>query len=101
MSYPALESLFDDVERTPARVCVYMAIRPPYLSHAAPTPIKVAAVAARARVSTSSAGDALAWLIRRGYLFVHSRDRRGMPSVTLAWALPGAANTDDFQNRTA
>jgi hypothetical protein len=90
--YPAYAAFFADPERTVARICVWMALQPPFLSHnpAAPVETKVAVIQHRARVSTRSVVDALAWLERKGYVVVHGRDRRGTPSLSLAWALPNA-----------
>lgn len=88
MSYPAFTSFFADPERTTARICVYMALQPPFLSHAKPHDVKISVAQSRARVSTRSVIDALAWLERRGYVVVHGRDSRGTPSISLAWALP-------------
>jgi hypothetical protein len=88
MSYPAFSAFFDDPERTTARICVYMALQPPFLSHANPRDVKISVAQSRARISTRSVIDALAWLERRGYVVVHARDRRGTPSLSLAWALP-------------
>lgn len=93
MSFPAFAAFFNDPERTVARICVYMALMPPLLSHAEPRSVKVIAVRHRARVSTGSVVDALAWLERKGYVVVHGRDRRGTPSLSLAWALPDADQT--------
>lgn len=90
MSFPAFDDFFADPERTTARICVYMALQPPFLSHAVPKATKTDVVQHASRVSTRSVVDALAWLERRGYVVVHSRDRRGTPSLTLAWALPDA-----------
>lgn len=86
MSYPAFFDFFDDPERTVSRICVYMALQPPFLSHAEPRETKVDAVQVRARVSTRSTTDAIAWMIRCGYLVEHSRNPRGVPALTLAWA---------------
>lgn len=91
MTFPAFTAFFNDPERTTARICVYMALQPPFLAHAGegrPHEVKVAVLQHRARISTRSVIDALAWLERRGYVVVHSRDRRGTPSLSLAWALP-------------
>jgi hypothetical protein len=95
VSYPAFVAFFADPERTPARICVYMALQPPFLSHAKPTDAKVSVVRHGARVSTRSVIDALAWLERRGYVVVHGRDRRGTPSLSLAWALPDADHSQE------
>jgi hypothetical protein len=92
VSFPAFDAFFRDPERTPARVCVYMALQPPFLSHAVRKDATAEAVRAAARVSTRSVVDALAWLERKGYVVVHGRDRRGTPSLTLAWALPVEAH---------
>jgi hypothetical protein len=90
MSYPAFDAFFADPERTTARICVYMALQPPILSlnPAMPRAVKVEVVRQLARVSMGAASQALGWLILRGYLVVHARDARGMPSLTLAYSLP-------------
>lgn len=87
MSFPAFTAFFDDPERTVARICVYMALQPPFLSlnPAAPREVKIEVVRARARVSTGAASQALRWLEQHGYVVVHGRDARGMPSLTLAY----------------
>jgi hypothetical protein len=95
MSFPAFHAFFNDPERTTARICVYMALQPPFLSHASPRAVKVSVAQLRARVSTRSVVDALAWLERRGYVVVHGRDRRGTPSLSLAWALPDADHSQE------
>lgn len=84
--YPAFASFAEDPGRTYSRWCVYMALQPPFLSFTEPREVKIAVVKARARIGAGRASEALAWLERRGYVVVHSRDRRGMPSITLAYA---------------
>jgi hypothetical protein len=101
MSYPALSDFASDPGRTYARWCVYMALQPPFLSFTVPRDVKIAALQAKARIATGTVSEALAWLERRGYIVVHSRDRRGMPSVTLAWALPASTTSHDYPERTA
>ena len=64
-----------------------MALQPPFLSHATPRDVKIEVVRRRARVSMGATSQALGWLILRGYLVVHSRDARGMATVTLAYAV--------------
>jgi hypothetical protein len=91
VSYPAFTSFFADPERTTARVCVYMALQPPFLSHAVPRDVKIEVIRRSARISTRAAVDAIAWLIARGYAVVHHRDARGTPSLSLAWAIEPAA----------
>lgn len=93
--YPAYAALFADPERTVARICVWMALQPPFLSHneGKPVEVKISVLQHRARVSTRSVVDALAWLERKGYVVVHRRDRRGTPSLSLAWALPAEDQT--------
>jgi hypothetical protein len=93
MSFPAFAAFFNDPERTTARVCVWMALQPPFLSHAEPRSVKVITVRHRARVSTGTVVDALAWMERKGYVVVHGRDGRGNRSLSLAWALPDADQT--------
>jgi hypothetical protein len=93
MSYPAALAFDDDPEVTYARWRVWRALKPPFLSHTTPRAVKVSVVQHRARVSTRSVVDALAWLERKGYVVVHGRDRRGTPSLSLAWALPDADQT--------
>lgn len=93
MSFPAFAAFFADAERTVARICVYMALQPPFLSHAVPKAVKISVLRHEARVSAGSVVDALAWLERKGYVVVHGRDRRGTPSLSLAWALPDADQT--------
>jgi hypothetical protein len=95
VSFPAFAAFFADAERTVARICVYMALQPPFLSHACPRAVKVSVVQSMARVSTRSVVDALAWLERKGYVVVHGRDRRGTPSLSLAWALPEADQSQE------
>jgi hypothetical protein len=92
-SYPALIAFNDDPGRTYARWCVYMALQPPILEFGARKEMKVSVVRALSRVSTRSVVDALAWLESRGYIVVHGRDRRGTPSLSLAWALPVEGET--------
>lgn len=96
MSYPAFTSLFADPERTMARICVFMALQPPFLSHETPRDAKLEAVRSAARVSPNAIVDALKWLERRGYIRVHSRDYRGVPSVTLAWSVEGTTTASDM-----
>ena len=95
--YPAFASLFEDPERTPSRVCVYMALVHPFLSlnPKEPREVKITVLQHRARISTRSVVDALAWLERKGYVIVHGRDRRGTPSLTLAWALPDVDHSQE------
>lgn len=88
MSYPAFEEFANDPELTFARWRVFMSLQPPFLSHATAQAVKIDVVQFRAKVRRQSAIDALGWLIRRGYLVVHCRDSRNVPSVTLAYALP-------------
>lgn len=91
MSYPAYEAFFLDHGRTYARWCVYMALQPPFLSHAVPKDAKVEVVRTAARVSTGATSEALRWMELRGYVVVHGRDQRGTPALTLAYALPSIA----------
>lgn len=94
VSFPAFTAFFADPERTVARICVYMALQPPFLSFGdQPRAVKVITVRHRARVSTRSVVDALAWMERKGYVTVSGRDRRGTPSLSLAWALPDAEHS--------
>jgi hypothetical protein len=85
--YPALASFFADPGRTTARGAVYLAIQPPLLSHSQPKPLKLEVICTRAHVRWATASEVRAWLIEHGYLQVHMRDGRGVPIVTLAWAL--------------
>lgn len=85
--YPALVSFNDDPGRTAARWAVYMAVQPPVLSHALPRALKLEEICLRARVRWATASEVRAWLIKHGYLIEHGRDARGMPLVTLAWAI--------------
>ncbi|MDB4914063.1 MAG: hypothetical protein JWM95_1707 [Gemmatimonadetes bacterium] len=91
MSYPAMETLWNDSERTPIRWGVYLTIQPPHLDFEDAKPLKVDAVATLARVSTGSASDAINWLIDRGYLKVVSQDGRGVRTVLLKYRLPSEA----------
>lgn len=86
MSFPAFTTFFADPDRTPARICVWMAIQPPLLDFAIPRPLKVDAVATTARISTRTAVDTINWMIDRGYLVVHRQDGRGVRDVTIAYA---------------
>lgn len=88
--YPAVSSFASDPGRTHARWAVYMNIQPPFLSMTVPKPLPVDSAALAAKVSTGAAAEAINWLIRRGYLVVHSVDGRGVRSVTLAWAIGDA-----------
>lgn len=90
--FPAFTQFFDDPGATPARIKVYMAVQPPALSFDAPQPLKVDAVRVTARVSHGATVEAVRWLIRRGYLTVHHTDRRGLRTVTLAYAVRRAAD---------
>lgn len=85
--YPALHSFNDDPGRTAARWAVYMAVQPPLLDFALPRPLKLEVICTEARVRWATASEVRAWLIKHGYLIEHGRDARGMPLVTLAWAL--------------
>lgn len=85
--YPALHSFNDDPGRTQKRWAVYMAVQPPVLSHSLPRPLKLEEICRRARVRWATASEVRAWLIHHGYLVEHGRDARGMPLVTLAWAV--------------
>lgn len=87
VSYPAFTTFFADPERTTARICVFMALQPPLLSHTEPRDMKVDVVRRAARVSEESARASLAWLIARGYLVLHRRNPRGVASLTLARAV--------------
>lgn len=93
MSFPADDAFARDPDVTYARWRVWRALQPPFLSHATPRAVKVSVVQSLARVSTRSVVDALAWLERKGYVVVHARDRRGTPSLSLAWALPDAEHS--------
>lgn len=85
--YPALVSFNDDPGRTAARWAVYMAVQPPVLSHSLPRALKLEEICLRARVRWTTASETRSWLIKHGYLIEHGRDARGMPLVTLAWAI--------------
>jgi hypothetical protein len=87
VSYPALVSFAADGGRTHARWAVYMAVQPPVLSHALPRALKLEEICHLAKVRWATASETRAWLIAHGYLIEHGRDARGMPLVTLAWAL--------------
>lgn len=89
MTYPALQAFARDPGRTEARWAVLMAVQPPLLDFAQPKPLKLEVICTRAHVRWATASEVRAWLIKQGYLVVHGRDGRGMPLVTLAWALPG------------
>lgn len=91
MSYPAFSSFFADPERSTARICAYMALQPPFLSHAVPRDVKIEVVRRAARISTRAAVDAIAWLICRGYVVLHGRDARGTARLSLAWAIAESA----------
>jgi hypothetical protein len=95
MSYPAEVAFAKDSEVTYARWRVWKALQPPFLAfaHEPPREVKVSVVQSMAKVSTRSVVDALAWLERKGYVKVHGRDRRGTPSLSLAWALPDAEHS--------
>jgi hypothetical protein len=95
MSYPAALSFSQEPDVTYARWRVWYALQPPFLSHAIPKAVKISVLRHEARVSTRSVVDALAWLERRGYVVVHGRDRRGTPSLSLAWALPDADHSQE------
>jgi hypothetical protein len=97
--YPAYDALDRDPELTYSRWRVYRALRPPFLSFTEPREVKIAVVKARAKVGTGRASEALAWLERRGYVVVHSRDRRGMPSITLAYDAPTLTDVERFPAR--
>lgn len=85
MSFPAFTAFFADPERTPARICVWMAVQPPLLDFAIPRPLKVDAVATTARISHGTAVETINWMIGRGYLVVHRQDGRGVRDVTIAY----------------
>lgn len=87
MSYPAMTTFASDPDRTYSRWCVYMALQPPVLSFTEPRDVKLDVVHRAARVSRGQASKALGWLILRGYLVLHGRDARGMPSLTIAYAV--------------
>lgn len=94
--YPAFAAFFKDPERTTARICVFMALQPPFLSFGdEPKAVKISVLQSLARVSTRSVVDALAWMERKGYVRVKERDRRGTPSLSLAWALPEADQSQE------
>jgi len=93
LSYPAFAAFFTDPGITSARIQVFMALQPDRalaLDFVRPVDVKTEAVARAARVSKGAAVDALAWLVRHGYLVQHGRDGRGIRSVTLAYAVPVA-----------
>lgn len=85
--YPALASFSDDPGRTHARWAVYMAVQPPVLSHSLPRALKLEEICHLARVRWATASEVRAWLIQHGYLIKHGEDARGMPLLTLAWAI--------------
>lgn len=87
MSYPAYEAFARDVDVTYARWRVYMALRPPFLSldPRKPREVKLDVVHRIAHVSRGEASKALGWLIIRGYIVLHGRDARGMPSLSMAY----------------
>lgn len=85
--YPALHSFNTDPGRTHQRWAVYIAIQPPVLSHSIPRALKLEEICRAARVRWATASEVRAWLIQHGYLIEHGRDARGMPLVTLAWAV--------------
>lgn len=85
--FPAFTSFFAEPERTPARIAVYVALQPPVLDFREPRPVKLESLARLARVHVSEASRALRWLIDRGYLTVHSTDRRKLRTVTLEWCV--------------
>jgi hypothetical protein len=86
-----LTDLFADPERTAARISVYGALQPPFLSYDEPRAVKLEALRVRAKIGRRQAAAALAWLIRRGYLELHHRGHRGMVVVTLTRELRPAA----------
>ncbi len=88
MSYPAFTSFFAESDRTPARIAVWMALQPPFLSFTLPRPVKISVLRTRAGCSKQTAIDTLHWLEQRGYVVAHGRSTRGTVSLSLAWALP-------------
>lgn len=97
--YPALSEFAEDPGRTYSRWCVYMALQPPFLTFTAPRDVKIPVLRTRARISMGATSRALQWLIERGYVIVHSRDRRGMASLILAFALPDVHQLPSVNNR--
>lgn len=98
MSYPAWKAFARDPDRTYARWCVYMALQT-LISHSTPQPLKLDVIHRAARVSRGQASKALGWLILRGYVKLHGRDARGMPTLSLVWELPDVASVPDGNKR--
>lgn len=91
MSYPAYEAFGKEIGRGYAVWRVYMALQPPRLTFHTPRAVKVAAMVSELRMSPRDVIRGLSVLTQRGYLVEHSRDRRGVRSLTLAYALENAA----------
>lgn len=87
MSYPAYASIAAHPDLTLARWRVWMFLQPPRHSHTHTHDEKVATVQLALKMSPNSVVDALDWLTALGALVEHGRDKRGVRSLTLGWAL--------------
>lgn len=91
MSYPAYESFGKWIGRGYGAWRVYMALQPPALTFHTAKDVKVVGLVDELHMSPRDVIRALGVLTEAGYLVEHSRNRRGVRSLTLAYALEKAA----------
>lgn len=82
--FPAYHAFHADPGRTYTRWVVYTALVDA-LDFATPREMKLDAIVAMCKVSRTAAAKAREFLITHGYLIEHTRDRRGLPTLTLAY----------------
>lgn len=82
--FPAYHAFHRDPGRTYTRWVVYTALVDA-LDFSAPREMKLDAIVAMCKVSRTAAAEAREFLITHGYLIEHTRDRRGLPTLTLAY----------------
>lgn len=102
--YPAYHEIANDVELKFARWKVFMhLVHAPVLNHVKPVRVKAWVLAKAIPMHRDKVNDALDWLVRRGYLLQHERDRRGVRTLTLAWTTeqPPAPDADAVERHHA
>jgi hypothetical protein len=82
--FPAYHAFHRDPGRTYTRWVVYTALVDA-LDFSEPREMKLDAIVAMCKVSRTAAAEAREFLITHGYLIEHTRDRRGLPTLTLAY----------------
>lgn len=88
--YPAAWCFHLDPEITNARFRVYSWLLT-VIDLYPPQRVKLEMVMRGAKVSRGTAIEVMRWLVGRGYVIRHDRDGRGVPRLTLAWALEESA----------